>query len=67
MITKELKNLKKGDFFTLKPNEYPSENVVWIRGEYDRSERKYSCYKFADVNHESFRKGTLKVYTDFIF
>ena len=62
-----LKELKKGDFFTLKEIEYPEDRQVWVRGDYERSEKKYSCYKFWDTNHESFKKGTTKVWTDFTF
>lgn len=64
-----IKELRLGEFFTLKDygtNEV-SEKVVWVRGEYDRSTRNYSCYKFTDVCHESFYKGDKKVFTDFIF
>ena len=62
-----VKELKKGDYFTLKPIEEPKESQVYVRGEYDRSEKKYSCYKFSDVNAERFYKGDKEVYTDFIF
>ena len=62
-----LKELKKGDWFTLKPIEYPNESQVYIRGDYDRSDKKYSCCKWSDINYERFLKGTTKVYTDFIF
>lgn len=62
-----IKELKKGDYFTFKEIEYPKDSQVWVRGEYDRSSKKYSCYKFNDMNHESFKKGTTKVYTEFIF
>lgn len=63
-----LKDLKKGDFFTLKDyGEYPDDNRVYVKGDYDRSDKKYSCYKFTDVNAETFKKGTTKVFTDFTF
>ena len=62
-----LKELKKGDWFTLKPISEPKESQVYIRGDYDRSDKKYSCCKWSDVNYERFLKGTTKVYTDFIF
>ena len=61
-----VKDLKKGDFFTIKEIEYPRENQVYVRGEYDRSSKTYSCYKFSDVNYERFFKGEKVVYTDFI-
>lgn len=62
-----IKEIKKGDYFTLKPIEEPKESQVYVRGEYDRSEKKYSCYKFSDTNAERFFAGTKEVYTDFIF
>lgn len=57
-IIKNYKNMEKtkireltlGEFFRLSD----SENApVWVRGEYDRSTRKYECYKYDDVNHWS--------------
>lgn len=62
-----LKDLKKGDFFTLKPIEEAKERQVWIRDEYNRSERKYECYKFVDFCHFHLWKGDKKVFTDFYF
>ena len=68
MRTCTIKELKKGDFFTLKDyGEYPAENRVYIRGDYERSEKKYSCGKFSDWNFETFKKGSTVVYTDFTF
>lgn len=64
---KRIKELKKGEYFTLKDVEYPSENIVWVRGDYERSMKKYSCYKFSDVCHERFFKGDKEVYTEFTF
>jgi hypothetical protein len=62
-----IKELKKGDFFTLKPIETPSENQVYIRGDYDKSSKSYSAVKFSDMNAERFFKGTKEVYTGFTF
>lgn len=61
---KTISQLKQGDFFRLKSTDTAP---VWIRGEYVRSERKYSCYKFDDVNHEKLIPGKLEVYTEFEF
>ena len=68
MATK-LKNLKKGDYFTLKPISEPREDQVYIKGDFVRVEKinKYSCTKFSDINSERFLKGDTEVYTDFIF
>ena len=66
-MAKELKELKKGDWFTLKEIEFPKESQVYIRGEYDRSSKTYSCIKWNDMNEERFFKGTKKVFTEFTF
>lgn len=65
--TKELKSLKKGEYFTLKPIEYPNVMQVYVKDSYDYSLRKYEVYKYGDVNFTRFLKGNTKVYTDFIF
>lgn len=68
-MKKQIKDLKAGEFFTLK--DYGEQDVkecaVWVRGEYDKGSRTYSCYKFSDVNHEHFFKGTKEVFTEFYF
>ena len=67
MTSRKLKDLKKGEWFTLKPYEYPTASQVYIKGDYDRSDKKYSCIKWADICAERFLKGNREVYTDFIF
>lgn len=68
----KIKDLKKGDFFVLKnpvnidADEMPEERV-YVRGDYDRTDKKYGCYRFSDVNRESYFKGERVVYTDFTF
>lgn len=62
-----IKDLKKGEFFTLKPIENPKESQVYIRGEYDRSEKKYCATKFSDICSGRVFKATQTVYTDFTF
>lgn len=60
----KLKDLKKGDLFKLKVSETAP---VWVRGEYVRSERKYSTHKFDDTNHERLVPGKVDVITDFTY
>nr|DAK61221.1 MAG TPA: hypothetical protein [Caudoviricetes sp.] len=60
----KIKNLKIGDYFRLKDSE---TSPVWVKGEYDRSLKKYSTYKFDDVNHERFVSSNLEVFTEFEF
>ena len=63
----KLKDLKIGEYFTLKPIEEPTESQVYIRGEYDRTERKYVCGKFSDISFSRLLKGDREVYTEFTF
>lgn len=63
----KLKDLKKGEFFTKKDIPEPNFNQVFVRGDYDRSEKKYEIYRFSDVNACGMMKGDAEVYTDFTF
>lgn len=56
--------LKKGECFKLSESDTAP---VWIRGEYVHSEKKYSCTKFDDTNHEKRMKGTQTIYIGFTF
>ena len=67
METKKIKELKKGEFFTLKAIENPSENQVYIRGDYERTEKKYECEKFSDFCFTRFFKGDKVVFVGFTF
>lgn len=58
----ELRNVKKGDFFML--NE---SGRVYIRGEYERSSRKYSYSPADDFCRECFAKGSRKVLVGFTY
>ena len=60
----KLKDLKKGDYFKLKDNDTAP---VWVKGEYVRSEKKYSTYTFDDVNHERLMSPEKEVVTEFEF
>jgi hypothetical protein len=62
-----IKDLKKGEYFTLKEIEEPNESQVYVKGEYDRLSKTYSCNKFSDMNSERFFKGDKVVYTGFTF
>ena len=67
MITKKVKDLKQGEYFTLKPIECPTERQVYVRDYYERSEKKYYCGKFINICEGRFLKGDKEVYVDFIF
>ena len=63
----KVKELRKGDFFTKKPLADPKESQVWIRGEYDRSAKKYECQRFDDASEFCYLPGDKDVYIDFTF
>lgn len=62
-----LKDLKKGEFFTKKAIENPTESQVWIKGDYDRSTKKYEIIRFDDINDTKWMAGNKEVYTEFTF
>lgn len=64
---KAIKDLKKGDFFTLKELENPKEEQVWIRYIYDRSSKRYICYNFTDFNRCRLFKGSKMVFDEEYF
>ena len=62
-----IKELKKGQYFTKKAIDEPTEKQVWIRGEYDKSQKKYECVRFDDICQCCYLKGGTEVFTDFTF
>ena len=62
-----VKALNKGDYFTTKAIAEPSERQVWVRDFYDRSERKFWCYRFDDVNAGRYFRGDRAVFVEFTF
>lgn len=63
----KLKDLKQGDYFILKNVPEPKESQVYIRGEYDRSTKKYLCGKFVDISYSRMMKGDTEIFTYFTF
>jgi hypothetical protein len=63
----KLNTLKKGEYFTLKEIAEPKESQVFVKGEYDRESKTFSCTKFSDSNSERFIKADKEIFTDFIF
>jgi len=59
-----LSQVKPGEFVRLSPSETAP---VWIRGEYDRSTKRYCLDAWADVGRSTPRKGTALVYVGFTF
>lgn len=63
VIKTTIKSLKLGDFFKFSPKS----KVVYIRGAYDRSEKKYECQRFDDISVCIYCAGSRAAYTDFTF
>ena len=59
----QIKDVKKGEFIRRKPDA----RQTYIKGDYDRSNKDYSCINFDDINKEIFIKSTVKVWIGFTF
>ncbi len=64
IMKQKIKDLKRGDFFKLADTVTAP---VWVRDDYNRSTKKYWCYKFDDTSHCREFKGDKEVITDFEF
>jgi hypothetical protein len=65
-----LRDVPNGTYFhrvSVKDGEFCEHSVVWCKGEYDHSSRKWFCHKFEDVNHSRLFKGEERVTIDFTF
>lgn len=56
MEKRKIKDLKRGDYFTLTPVKEPNISQVWVRGEYIPQAKCYSTYKWENINHEVIRR-----------
>ena len=63
----KVKDLHRGDLFCKRPIACPNERQVWVRGDYDRSTRRYSCTRWGDICDEQLLPGTREVFTAFTF
>lgn len=63
----KIKDLKKGAFFTRKQVENPKGSQVYIRGEFDREQKKYECVRWDDASRFIYLKGDTEVFTEFTF
>lgn len=63
----KIRELRQGEMFTLHSIEEPRESQVWIRKEYDRSEKKYWCQRWSDISDGRYMSGNKEVFTDFYF
>lgn len=66
MNAQKISDLKPGDYFRL-ITKTGIANPVYVRGDYDRSSKRFSIYKFENVNAERFVKGSALVTTDIDF
>lgn len=64
MKRKTIQSLKKGEYFRLAESDTAT---VWLRGEYIREAKKYSTYRYDDVNHERLLRGNKLVWVEFTF
>ena len=60
----DLKQLKKGDFFKLSPTP---NAPVYVKGDYDRGSRKYSCHRWDDMCDSRLMAGSRTVFVGFSF
>lgn len=69
-MASKLSELKRGEYFTLKPLAEPNADQVFIKGWFDRREDKYNCERYnAKCRHGANRmlKSNTVVYTGFDF
>lgn len=62
-----IKDLRKGDYLTLKKIDDPKENQVWVKDDYDKSSKSFFIVNFANMNKSKLVKGSLKIHTSFNF
>ena len=67
MESAKIKDLKKGELFTLKPIESPKDCQVYIREDYDRTEKKFWGQKWFDNCSGRYFDGNKVVYIGFTF
>lgn len=63
MEERKISELKKDEFFKRKEGA----GRVFIKGDYDRASKSYSCIAYDDINHEIFIKAYKKVIVGFTF
>lgn len=56
-----ISSLKKGEYFKRKPDA----RKVYVKGDYDRSERTYTGTDTEDISRAIYLKGTTRVYVGF--
>ncbi len=59
----KIDDLVIGEFFKLKPES----KKVYVKGEYLREEKRFSCTDFEDINKERLLKPNTVIWTQFEF
>jgi hypothetical protein len=62
-MTITMRDLKLGQYF----KRTPDAKAVYVRGDYDRSTKKFSATDFHDCCREIFIRGDKQVFIDFEF
>lgn len=57
-----IKDVKNGDYFRMKVN-----GPVYVRSNYDPSQRKFEAHKWDDINHFIYKRRDFPVYVGFEF
>lgn len=65
----KLNELKKGDYFCIRPHhdEEVKPKQVYIKGDYNRTTKKYICGRCDDISYSREFHGCLDVYLDFTY
>lgn len=61
-----LTSVKPGEYFRL-VTKTGVQAPIYIKGDYDRASKRFSIYKFENINAERFVKGSALVCTNFDF
>lgn len=59
-----LKDIKKGDFFRVSLSE---NGAVFVRDDYDKTDKTYNAYMYEDVNEYRAYKGSKIVWSGFTY
>jgi hypothetical protein len=60
---KTIRELRRGEFFRLKPDS----KKTYMRGDYDKSEKKFYCENFDDISDGRYFQSKKMVIVDFTF
>lgn len=63
----KLRDLKPNEMFTRKPIEEPNEKQVFYKRDYIKSDKRFICEHYNDMNSYITLKPDTTVYIDFYF